>query len=54
MTMPSNPAERAIVTIREVADFLKVAERTTYRLAGVKQVIAFQAGGSWRFALKDR
>jgi excisionase family DNA binding protein len=52
--MPSSPADRAIVTIREVADFLKVTKRTIYRLAGVKQVIAFQAGGSWRFALKER
>jgi len=52
-TMPSSPAENAIMTIAEVADYLKVTERTIYRLAGAKQIPAFKVGGSWRFSKAD-
>jgi excisionase family DNA binding protein len=38
-----------ILTIREVAEFLKVTERTIYRLAADSQLPAFKVGGSWRF-----
>lgn len=41
------------MTIGEVADYLKVTERTIYRLAGVKQIPAFKVGGSWRFSRQD-
>ena len=37
----------------EVADYLKVTERTIYRLAGAKQIPAFKVGGSWRFSKAD-
>jgi excisionase family DNA binding protein len=43
-TMPSSPAENAIMTIGEVADYLKVTERTIYRLEGAKQIPAFKVG----------
>ena len=46
-------SEAAILTIRDVADYLKVNERTIYRLAGAKQVPAFKVGGSWRFSTAD-
>ena len=49
-TMQSRPADNAIMTIGEVADYLKVTERTIYRLAGAKQIPAFKVGGSWRFS----
>jgi len=49
-TMPSSPADNAIMNIGEVADYLKVNERTIYRLAGAKQITAFKVGGSWRFS----
>ena len=52
-TMPSSPADNAIMTIGEVADYLKVTERTIYRLAGAKQIPAFKVGGSWRFSKLD-
>jgi hypothetical protein len=39
-TMPSSAADNAIMTIGEVADYLKVTERTIYRLAGAKQIPA--------------
>ena len=51
-TMPSS-AYNAIMTIGEVADYLKVTERTIYRLAGAKQIPAFKVGGSWRFSKMD-
>lgn len=44
-TMPSSPADNAIMTIGEVADYLKVTERTIYRLAGAKQIPA----ANWRY-----
>ena len=52
-TMPSSAADNAIMTIGEVADYLKVTERTIYRLAGAKQIPAFKVGGSWRFSKMD-
>ena len=48
--MTNNSGEGEILTIREVADYLKVTERTIYRLAAAKQMPAFKIGGSWRFS----
>ena len=42
-----------ILTVREVADFLKVTERTIYRLATEGQIPSFKVGGSWRFQRSD-
>lgn len=42
-----------ILTVREVAEFLKVTERTIYRLATVGQIPSFKVGGSWRFQRSD-
>jgi len=42
-----------ILTIKEVADYLKVTERTIYRLAGAKKIPAFKVGGVWRFSRSD-
>ena len=48
-TMPSSPVDNAIMTIEEVADYLKVTERTIYRLAEAKKIPAFKVGGGgWR------
>ncbi|MBI3381000.1 MAG: helix-turn-helix domain-containing protein [Aquabacterium sp.] len=47
--MPSKPDAGEILTIKEIADFLKVTERTIYRLAAAKSIPAFKVGGSWRF-----
>lgn len=38
-----------ILTIKEVAAYLKVNERTVYRLAASGNIPAFKVGGSWRF-----
>ncbi len=38
-----------ILTIKDVADYLKVNERTIYRLAASGQLPGFKVGNSWRF-----
>lgn len=38
-----------IMTISEVSAFLKIAEKTTYRLALEGKIPGFKVGGSWRF-----
>lgn len=53
MPMPIRGDNGEIFTIKEVADFLKVTERTIYRLAAAKQIPAFKVGGSWRFLRAD-
>jgi excisionase family DNA binding protein len=40
-----------ILTVKEVADYLKVNERTIYRLATSGELPAFRVGSSWRFRL---
>jgi len=49
MTKPASD----IMTITEVAAYLKVAERTLYRLAAAKKIPAFKVGGTWRFPRAD-
>ena len=48
--MTSNADEGEILTLKQVADFLKVTERTIYRLAAAKKIPAFKVGGTWRFS----
>jgi len=38
-----------IMTVKDVADYLKLNERTVYRLATAVKIPAFKVGGSWRF-----
>lgn len=38
-----------ILTIDEVAAYLKAGKRTVYRLASSGQIPAFKLGGTWRF-----
>lgn len=51
--MPTSAGEGEILTIKQVADFLKVTERTIYRLAAAKKIPAFKVGGTWRFSRAD-
>jgi len=51
--MPAATTEGEILTIKEVAEYLKVTERTIYRLAGAKKIPAFKVGGTWRFSRAD-
>ena len=38
-----------VLTIREVADLLKINEKTVYKLAADSKIPGFKVGGSWRF-----
>ncbi|MEW6984314.1 helix-turn-helix domain-containing protein [Colwelliaceae bacterium 6471] len=42
-----------ILTIQEVATYLKLNEKTAYRLASEGKLPGFKVGGSWRFKRKD-
>ncbi|TVP12302.1 methylation-associated defense system helix-turn-helix domain-containing protein MAD1 [Shewanella sp. KCT] len=42
-----------ILTIKEVAAYLKLAEKTAYRLASEGKLPGFKVGGSWRFKSED-
>lgn len=38
-----------IFTIKELAAYLKLAEKTAYRLASDGKLPGFKVGGAWRF-----
>jgi excisionase family DNA binding protein len=42
-----------ILTIREVAEYLKVTEKTVYGLAQKRKIPCFKVGGQWRFRRED-
>lgn len=42
-----------IMTLREVAAYLKLAEKTAYKLAAEGKLPGFKVGGSWRFKRTD-
>ena len=42
-----------IMTIKEVAAYLKLTEKTAYRLAAEGKIPGFKVGGSWRFKNGD-
>lgn len=42
-----------ILTLKEVATYLKIAEKTTYKLAAADKLPGFKVGGSWRFKKED-
>lgn len=41
------------MTIREVAEYLKLTEKTAYRLAADGTIPGFKVGGAWRFRRGD-
>jgi len=42
-----------IMTLKEVAAYLKLAEKTAYKLAAAGKFPGFKVGGSWRFKRED-
>lgn len=42
-----------ILTIKELASYLKIAEKTTYRFVSEGRIPGFKVGGSWRFRRSD-
>jgi excisionase family DNA binding protein len=51
--MATRAPEAGILMIKDVADYLKVTERTIYRLAAAKKIPAFKVGDGWRFLRAD-
>lgn len=51
--MLKDSQEGEILTIKQVAEYLKVTDRTIYRLAAAKKIPAFKVGGTWRFSHED-
>ncbi len=41
--------ESDIMTIKEIAEYLKVKEKTAYKLVAEGKIPGFKVGGSWRF-----
>lgn len=48
--MPKSASEGEILTLKQVAEFLKVTERTIYRLAVTKKIPVFKVSGTRRFS----
>lgn len=46
-------ADGDILTLDEVATYLKAGKRTVYRLAASGSIPAFKLGGTWRFRRSD-
>jgi excisionase family DNA binding protein len=42
-----------ILTLPEIAQLLKVAEKTVYKMAQKGELPAFKVGGQWRFKRGD-
>jgi len=51
--MPERTVDIEILTLPQVASFLKVTERTIYRLVAARKIPAFKVGGTWRFSASD-
>lgn len=51
--MPMSVQPDEILTIDEVATYLKAGKRTVYRLAANGTLPAFKLGGTWRFRRGD-
>jgi excisionase family DNA binding protein len=49
MNTPTN----SVMTVREVADYLRVNQRTVYRLAAENRLPGFKVGANWRFKRDD-
>lgn len=47
--MPNMPT----LTVREVAQLLRVDEKTVYRLTQKKKLPGFKVAGAWRFKRED-
>lgn len=45
--------ERTVLTLKEVAELLRIAEKTAYTLAADGAIPGFKVGGQWRFVRAD-
>jgi excisionase family DNA binding protein len=47
------PGTAPVLTVRELAHYLKVNPSTVYRLIKAKQLPAFKVGSDWRFRVEE-
>lgn len=48
-----NTSPDSVMTVKEVADYLRVNQRTVYRLAVERRLPGFKVGANWRFKRGD-
>lgn len=48
-----NTTTDSVMTVKEVADYLRVNQRTVYRLAVDRKLPGFKVGTTWRFKRAD-
>lgn len=46
-------AAESVMTVKEVAEYLRVNQRTVYRLAVDRRLPSFKVGATWRFKRAD-
>ncbi len=46
-------ANSYIMTIKEFSEYLKIAEKNSYRFALEKKILGFKIGGAWWFCRKE-
>lgn len=49
MTKPTETVTSGILTVEDVAVYLKITQRSVYGLLAKNVLPAFKVGGSWRF-----
>lgn len=42
-----------IITVKELAEYLKIAEKTAYRFVAEGKIPGFKVGSAWRFRKKE-
>ena len=50
--LPEKHGEPTLLTVKEVATYLVINQRTVYRLVKEQRLPAFRVGGQWRFKLE--
>lgn len=50
--LPERQGGSALLTVKEVARYLVINQRTVYRLVKEQRLPAFRVGGQWRFKLE--
>lgn len=48
-----SPTPSNVMTVKEVAEYLRVNQRTVYRLAVDRKMPGFKVGANWRFKRSD-
>ena len=46
-------SKQDIMTVKELAEYLKIAEKTAYRFASEKKIPGFKVGNAWRFKKRE-